>query len=348
MPAASGPTARPGRTAPCPWTTTTSRSTAASRSRPTSPPPASTLHQQRHADVRRLDHGPQRRRGPRQRHDHPPPAERHDGGRRSLRGLDPGQPRLHRLLEPDRRGRQEHIGRRQGLQRRHELVRRRMRPGGGKYPDRGEWAAATADGADSRMAWAASRTARSRPPRTPAAAAAPAASPTAPAARRRRHPDRGQRPRAVDGAITANGGAPPFNGSTATARRRHLHHLRQLRRLWPDRGERRRERERRRSGGGGRIAIAYDPLAQSNQNLVAKPTVVFAASDGRSQRTDIRSMPGTIWLTDSSFFPPASGSLFSGQIIIPGFTNWSPGSLSVTGYTAVLTGVTSPSPTTSP
>lgn len=91
-------------------------------------------------------------------------------------------------------------------------------------------------------------------------------------------------------------------------------------------------------GGGGRIAVLYNQSAQSLANQTAKPTVKFSANQGGNQVVepdldkDIPSAPGpsspgTLYFTDNSFFP--SETLLGGQIVIPGFTTWSPNNLTV-------------------
>jgi hypothetical protein len=81
-------------------------------------------------------------------------------------------------------------------------------------------------------------------------------------------------------------------------------------------------------GGGGRIALLYDTPTQGELNATARPTLLLSANQGNVAKVRDAD-PGTIYLTDSSFFPVSN--LQGGQIVIPGFTSWSPGSLSVSG-----------------
>ena len=86
-------------------------------------------------------------------------------------------------------------------------------------------------------------------------------------------------------------------------------------------------------GGGSRIAIVYDTAAQAS--VSPKPAVTLSASGGRPRYFDLamiayRGEPGTIHVSDTSFFPPA---VMSGgaRVIVPGLTNFAPDSLTVTG-----------------
>ena len=87
------------------------------------------------------------------------------------------------------------------------------------------------------------------------------------------------------------------------------------------------------AGGGGRVAIVYDIPSQAA--VTPKPSIQISASggyglvieDARRNMTILQGQPGTIYLTDSSFFPAAT--LWGGQIVTPGFTSWAVGSLSV-------------------
>ncbi len=80
-------------------------------------------------------------------------------------------------------------------------------------------------------------------------------------------------------------------------------------------------------GGGGRIAIHYDTNAQAS--VMPQPTVRFSVRPSLHNNTKM-SIPGsgTLWLTDSRFFPY---SILTGGYAfhIPGFTNWAPDSLTV-------------------
>ena len=82
-------------------------------------------------------------------------------------------------------------------------------------------------------------------------------------------------------------------------------------------------------GGGGRVAIFYTNSAA--QALLA-PSVQFVLG-GRMGKdytlTDAIGRPGTIYLTDTNFWPVTTLA-GGGLIMIPGFTNWSPASLTIT------------------
>ncbi len=86
------------------------------------------------------------------------------------------------------------------------------------------------------------------------------------------------------------------------------------------------------SGGGGRIAIVYDPVAQSALNLTAKPIFKLSAKNGNSIGWG---RPGTIYLPDAGFYPREQ--IYGGQIVIPGFTQWAPASLAIDDGLAVFT-----------
>lgn len=81
------------------------------------------------------------------------------------------------------------------------------------------------------------------------------------------------------------------------------------------------------SGGGGRIAIVYDPDAQSLANITDPPRAYISAgggfyvNGGFYANRDTMGQPGTVYLTDSSFYP-SSNSLHGGVVTIPGFMNW--------------------------
>lgn len=79
-------------------------------------------------------------------------------------------------------------------------------------------------------------------------------------------------------------------------------------------------------GAGGRIAIRYTPEAQAA--LATQPAVVLSADGG--MKVDARAgrgNPGTIHLPDTTFFPYET--LSGGLLSIPGFTQWTPQSLTV-------------------
>jgi predicted enzyme related to lactoylglutathione lyase len=88
------------------------------------------------------------------------------------------------------------------------------------------------------------------------------------------------------------------------------------------------------SGGGGRIAVIYDSVAQSNLNQTARPLLDIYVSGGGWSSTKSGS-PGTLYMTDSGFFPCTNNILHGGQLLIPGFISWAPGSLTIdSGYAA--------------
>ena len=92
-------------------------------------------------------------------------------------------------------------------------------------------------------------------------------------------------------------------------------------------------------GGGGRIAVAYDQAAQSNLNLTARPAVKFSANQGmpdpsNSNSPKLPARPGTLYFPDTGFFPYTN--LLGGQIVIPGFTSWSPVSLMISTGIVVM------------
>jgi len=90
-------------------------------------------------------------------------------------------------------------------------------------------------------------------------------------------------------------------------------------------------------GGGGRVAIVYDTAAQALQNAAAKPLVNILADGGNHTglgsigHWDLRGRPGTIHLSDASFFPDQTKPLKGGLLVIPGFTAWSHTSLAIDG-----------------
>ena len=76
-------------------------------------------------------------------------------------------------------------------------------------------------------------------------------------------------------------------------------------------------------GGGGRIAIQYDAAAQ--------PPTLGVTLDVRPGSTSYGMGPadlGTIWLPDARFLSTTISRL-RGQLVIPGFTNWAPASLTL-------------------
>lgn len=80
-------------------------------------------------------------------------------------------------------------------------------------------------------------------------------------------------------------------------------------------------------GGGGRVAVLY---TNATAQALLTPSVQFVLGGrmGRDYNNPI-GRPGTLYLTDTSFWPVATLA-GGGQIMIPGFTNWSPASLTIT------------------
>jgi hypothetical protein len=62
------------------------------------------------------------------------------------------------------------------------------------------------------------------------------------------------------------------------------------------------------AGAGGRVALVYDTAAQAVQNALAKPALTIRARQGgRGQSySDAHGEPGTLYLSDASFFPGAA------------------------------------------
>lgn len=71
-------------------------------------------------------------------------------------------------------------------------------------------------------------------------------------------------------------------------------------------------------GGGGRIAVAYEPAAQS---LLTVPSLTFSAASSVSggNNTTLPGDIGTLWFPDAAFFSPTN--LFTGQWLAPGPTD---------------------------
>ena len=87
-------------------------------------------------------------------------------------------------------------------------------------------------------------------------------------------------------------------------------------------------------GGGGRVAIAFDPVAQSNQNQTASPTVSFGVNPGTmGANSALSAWPGSLYLPNNSFLSPAS--LQSCEFA--GITNFAPSSATLTGKWWVTT-----------
>ena len=97
-------------------------------------------------------------------------------------------------------------------------------------------------------------------------------------------------------------------------------------------------------GGGGRIAVLYNAASQALLNASARPTLQIAANHGPAYNgavvgeTVYPGAPGSIYLTDSSFFP--GSVLQGGSINIPGVTTFNFSSLIVSNSRAIFTGAT--------
>lgn len=79
-------------------------------------------------------------------------------------------------------------------------------------------------------------------------------------------------------------------------------------------------------GGGGRIAVVYNPASQA---AAPKPGISFSARYGNGENAKgVYSMPGTLYFPDTTFFPyeTLTGTY---RLIIPGFTNWAPNTLTI-------------------
>jgi autotransporter-associated beta strand protein len=78
-------------------------------------------------------------------------------------------------------------------------------------------------------------------------------------------------------------------------------------------------------GGGGRIAVYYDTTAQAQ---VAVPTLTLSVSAGKRLHLT-ESQFGTLYLSDTRLLTPSVSNI-RGWLHIPGFTSWSPASLTLT------------------
>jgi len=89
-------------------------------------------------------------------------------------------------------------------------------------------------------------------------------------------------------------------------------------------------------GGGGRIAIEYNPAQQ--QGVSPKPSVYLSADRGYGRQVSIE--PGTLSLSDHTFFPTDTRAMGGGQILIPTFPNaWAGGSMTLNGWLEFQPGV---------
>ena len=82
-------------------------------------------------------------------------------------------------------------------------------------------------------------------------------------------------------------------------------------------------------GAGGRIAVVYDTSAQSS--VAPTPSVRFSVGGGNGYSSDTLAPPGTLFLSDASFFSPETLSSYDLSAFLS-FTNWAPAS--VTGNQA--------------
>lgn len=79
----------------------------------------------------------------------------------------------------------------------------------------------------------------------------------------------------------------------------------------------------------------YDTAEQALQNQIAKPRVTLSADGGNQTvhagngKAAYRAWPGSIYLSDASFFPDATAPLCGGRIEIPGFNTWPYDSLTI-------------------
>jgi len=82
-------------------------------------------------------------------------------------------------------------------------------------------------------------------------------------------------------------------------------------------------------GGGGRIAVVYNTSAQASEPAFA---VTFTAKGGIGQYPNIlarHGQPGTIYFPDTPFLTETISLAHAGRLMMPGTTNWAPGSLTV-------------------
>jgi hypothetical protein len=89
-------------------------------------------------------------------------------------------------------------------------------------------------------------------------------------------------------------------------------------------------------GGGGRIAVVFDPTAQHALNLTDRPLLNVYANGGYGYNGTRSGEPGTLFLSDASFFPATNNVLRGGQLLIDGFTSWAPNSLTINSGRAVF------------
>lgn len=89
-------------------------------------------------------------------------------------------------------------------------------------------------------------------------------------------------------------------------------------------------------GGGGRIAVVYDLVEQALLNQMTSPRINILLGGGYGASGSRYGMPGTLYLSDAGFYPPASNILKGGALLIEGFDQWSANSLTVDSGRLVL------------
>ena len=92
------------------------------------------------------------------------------------------------------------------------------------------------------------------------------------------------------------------------------------------------------AGGGGRVAVHYDAVAQAAE---AAPAIAFRVAGGvggtsysHTENRYARGEPGTLYLTDASFYPGTAA--YGAELVIPGFVSWSPASVALSDGVLVL------------
>jgi hypothetical protein len=92
--------------------------------------------------------------------------------------------------------------------------------------------------------------------------------------------------------------------------------------------------DRQGGSGGGRIAIVYN-------SVVGTPTVTFSSAQSEVTYSGYQvARPGTLYLSDNTFYPTSSTFVNSYKLYIPGFTSWSPSSITVDDCDVTLLTVT--------
>jgi hypothetical protein len=82
-------------------------------------------------------------------------------------------------------------------------------------------------------------------------------------------------------------------------------------------------------GGGGRIAVVFNTTAQHTLNLTDRPLLTVYANGGYGYNGTRSGEPGTLFMSDASFFPATNNVLHGGLLLIDGFTTWAPDSLTI-------------------